>query len=115
MRTKQWMKIAALASAIGITGTACATDTSPMKATDATTSPPGQAPEASGVGGNNQTEGQNFDNWMNGYATAHDGRITRQEFMDQMSRRWDTLDAQRSDYMTPDQARRIYMPSEKGQ
>ena len=114
MRTQQRMKIAALASAIGITGTAFATDTSPMKATDATTSPPGQTPETAGVGGNNQTEGQNFDNWMNGYAAAHDGRITRQEFMDQMSRRWDTLDAQRSAYMTPDQARRIYMPGATG-
>ena len=67
------------------------------------------------MGGNNQTEGQNFDNWMNGDATAHDGRIARQEFVDQMSRRWGNLDAQRSGYMTPDQARRIYMPSEKGQ
>ena len=115
MRTQQWMKIAALASAIGITGTAFATDTSQMKATDATTSPLGQTPETAAVGGNDQTERQNFDNWMNTYATAHNGRITREEFMDQMGRRWDTLDAQRSGAMTPDQARRIYRSSEKAQ
>lgn len=115
MRTKQFMKIATLASAIGVTGTAFATDTSQMKATDAATSPPGQTPETARVGGNNPTESQNFDNWMNRYATTHNGRISREEFMDQMSRRWDTLDAQRSGYMTPDQARRIYMPGATGQ
>ena len=115
MRTKQWMKIAALASAMGITGTAFATDTGQMKATDATASPLGQTPETAGVGGNNQTEDQDFDDWMNKYAKAHNGRITREEFMDQMSRRWDTLDARRSGYMTPDQARRIYVPTENGQ
>ena len=110
MRTKQFMKIATLASAIGVTGTAFATGNSRLKATDAATSPLGEAPETAGVGGNNQTEGQNFDNWMNRYATAHNGQIAREEFMDQMGRRWDTLDAQRSGYMTPAQARRIYMP-----
>ena len=115
MRTKQFLKIATLASAIGVTGTAFASDTSQMKATDAATSPPGQTPETAGVGGNNQTKSPNLDNWMISYATTHNGRIAREEFMDQMSRRWDMLDAQRSGYMTPDQARRIYMPGATGQ
>ena len=113
MRTKQWMKIAALASAIGVTGTAFAAET--MKVNDAATSSLGQTPETAGVGGNDKTQRENFDGWMNKHATAHNGRITREEFMNQMSRRWDTLDAQRSGYMTPDQARRIYGSSEKGQ
>jgi len=114
MRTKQRMEIAALASAIGVTGTAFATETTHMKATDAATSPLGQTPETAGVGGNNKTEGENFDASMDKYASAHNGRITRKEFMNQLSRRWDTLDVQRRGYLTPDQARRIYMSSEKG-
>ena len=115
MRTKQFMKIATLASAIGVTGTAFATDTRQMKVANGATSPPDQTPNTAGVGGSDQMEGQNFDDWMNSYATSHNGRITREEFMDQMGRCWDTLDAQRSGYMTPDQARRVYMPAETGQ
>ncbi len=115
MRTRQWIQLAALASAVGVTGTTLAADISHMKTNDATTSPLGQTPETAGVGGNNRTADQSFDTWMNGYATAHNGRITREEFMGQMNQRWDTLDAQRRGYMTPDQARGIYMPSQKGQ
>jgi hypothetical protein len=109
------MKLAALASAIGVTGTAFATEATRMTAADAATSPLGETPETTGVRGNDKTQGENFDAWMNKHATAHDGRIAREEFMNQMSRRWDTLDAQRSGYMTPDQARRIYTSSERGQ
>lgn len=115
MRTRQWIQIAAVASTVGLTGVALAADNGHMKVNDATTSPLGQTPETAGVGGNDKTATQNLDTWMNGYATAHNGRITREEFMGQMSQRWDTLDAQRSGYLTPDQARGIYMPSQKGQ
>ena len=115
MRTKQWMQIAALASAIGVTGTTFAADTSHMKANDAATSPLGQTPETAGVGGNNKTEDQNFDGWMNRYATTHNGRVTREEFMGQMGHRWDMMDSERRGYMSPEQARGIYMPSQKGQ
>ena len=69
MRTKQWMKIAALASAIGVTGTAFAAET--MKVNDAATSSLGQTPETAGVGGNDKTQSENFDGWMNKHATAH--------------------------------------------
>lgn len=106
--------IAALASTIGVTGAAFAVD-GHTKVTGAATSPPGQTPQTAGVSGNNKTEDESFDGWMNKYATAHNGRITREEFMDQMSRRWDTLDAQRNGYMAPDQARRIYTPREERQ
>jgi len=40
-------------------------------------------------------ETQGFSTWMNDYSTAHQGRISRQAYMDEMSRRWDAADAQR--------------------
>ena len=115
MRTKQWMQIAALASAVGITGTTFAAGTTHMKTNDAATSPLGQTPESAGVGGSEKTEDQTFDGWMNRYATAHNGRITREEFMGQMGHRWDRMDVERRGYMSPEQARGIYVPSQKGQ
>ena len=115
MRTQQWMQIAALASAVGITGTTFATDTGRMRSNDAATSPLGQTPETSGVGSSERTEDQNFDGWMNRYATAHNGKITREEFMGQMGHRWDMMDPERRGYMSPEQARGIYMPNQKGQ
>jgi hypothetical protein len=45
---------------------------------------------------------------MNDYAVAHQGRITRDEFMNQMGDRWDRMDAQRRGYLSPDEARGIY-------
>jgi hypothetical protein len=115
MRTQQWMQIAALASAIGITGTTFAAGTAQMTTNDTATSPLGKTPETAGVGGSEKTEDQNFDGWMNRYATAHNGRITREEFMGQMGQRWDRMDAERRGYMSPEQARGIYTPSQKSQ
>ena len=80
-----------------------------LTAIDAATSPVGPDIGDCGARGNNGTQGDNLDAWLNKHATTHDGRIAREEFMNQMSRRWDMLDARRSGYMTPDQARRIYM------
>ena len=40
-------------------------------------------------------QSQGFNNWMNDYSTAHQGRISRQAYMDEMGRRWDAADAQR--------------------
>ena len=115
MRTKQWLQIAALASAVGITGTTFAGGTTHMKTNDAATSPLGQTAETAGVGGSEKTEDQTFDGWMNRYATAHNGRITREEFMGQMGHRWDRMDVERRGYMSPEQARGIYVPRQKGQ
>ncbi len=116
MQARKWMQIAAVASAVGFTGAAFGQVTNgPMNdrhmgmGTDATTSPLGKTPETAGVGGNDQsTRLPNMDTWMNDYATKHNGRITREEFMDQMGNRWDMRDAQRHGYMTPDEARGIY-------
>lgn len=101
MRAKQWMQITALAAAIGFAGTTYA-------ATDATTSPLGKTPEST-TGANNQSPRlPDLNAWTDQYGTAHNGRITREEFMDEMSQRWDTLDSQRRGYMTPDEVRGIY-------
>lgn len=137
MKTTQWLQLAALASAIGMTGTVAAADTGQMKSdgmatpsaahrmaanngmtnngmtnngmtNDGMTSPLGQTPETAGVGGNDKSPNQDLDLWMNDYATSHNGRITRQEFLDQMGNRWDRIDAQRQGYLTPDQARGVY-------
>ena len=70
---------------------------------------------ATALGANNRTgnfNSDNFDAWMSDYATAHNGRITRQEFLDQMGNRWDVIDVQRQGYLTPGEARGIYMPGE---
>jgi hypothetical protein len=101
MQTKQWMQLAAITAAIGFTSTTFA-------ANDAMTSPLGKVPQ-SAAGANDQSPRQSdFDTWMNDYSTSHNGRITRQEFMDQMGERWDTLDAQHRGYMTPNEARGVY-------
>lgn len=101
MRAKQWMQIAAVAAAVGFTGTTFA-------ATDTATSPLGKTPQST-TGANNQSPRlPDLDSWVDQYGTAHNGRITRQEFMDEMGQRWDTLDAQRRGYMTPEEARGIY-------
>jgi hypothetical protein len=110
MKSGTWVQIAAVALAIGITGTAVAADNSPMRAIDATTSPLGKTPETAGVGSNDQSPNQNFDVWMNKRASMNNNRITRAEFMAQMSDRWDMMDAQHHGYLTPDQTRGIYMP-----
>jgi hypothetical protein len=109
MRTKQRLNFAALASAIGVTGMVFTSEATRLTAIDAATSPVGPDIGDCGARGNNRTQGENLDAWLNKHATTHDGRIAREEFMNQMSRRWDMLDARRSGYMTPDQARRIYM------
>jgi hypothetical protein len=120
MKARQWMQVAAVASAVGFTGVAFGQVTnSPYNGhtgmgTDANTSPLGQTPESAGVGGNDQSMRlPNMDTWMNSYATSHNGRITREEFMDQMGHRWDMRDAQRRGYLTPDEARGIYAPDDQ--
>ena len=117
MRARQWTQIAVLASAIGMTapGIAIATDNKPMKSGDAATAPLGQTPATAGVGGNNRTMSFSpLNTWMDEHAASHQGRISREEFMSQMNQRWDTLDAQKRGYLTPDEARGIYSsPSEQ--
>ena len=72
------------------------------------TSPLGKTPDST-AGANDQSPRlPDLNTWVDQYGTAHNGRITRDEFMDQMGQRWDTLDAEHRGYMTPDEARGIY-------
>jgi hypothetical protein len=117
MRARHWMQVAALASAIGVSGTALAADASQtvqqMQQNPAAT---GGAPHAGGAGnratgGSERMDNSNpagFDTWMSGHAASHNGRITREEYLRQMGQRWDAIDAQKHGYLTPDQARGIY-------
>jgi hypothetical protein len=58
-------------------------------------------------GGGNTASSMTFQNWLN----AHSGkRITRQEYMDEVSRRWDTADASRQGLTTDEIARMYWHP-----
>ncbi len=116
------------ASAVGLIGTAVAADDDPVNvndnaapnaaasdatgsgsmATDSITPPVGHSPKTAAGSGLDRMSTQNLDKWMNEQASMHNGRITREEFMAQMSNRWDTLDIQRQGYLTPDQVRSVY-------
>ena len=121
MKTNQMIKIAALAAAMGLAGNAAAADMSGMKNSNSTgVTSPAAAPSANttklgtlagSAGANDKTSSfppESFDYWMNERAGQHEGRISRQEFLDQMGSRWDQNDQGRTGYMTPDQARGIY-------
>lgn len=117
MNAKKWMQVAAMTSAFGFASAALAADNGQMgmdrngsmgMGHDTTTSPLGKTPETAGTGGNDQSMPLPMDTWMNDYAATHHGRITREEFMNEMARRWDMHDAQRRGYMTPDEASQIY-------
>jgi len=117
MRTLQLMQIAAMASGLGLVGSAIAADadditrqiqdngTRHMQDNDAHNG------RMDSVGRSDRTDNTNradFDAWMHDYSGKHNGRITRQEYLDQMGERWDRLDAEHRGYLTPEQARGIY-------
>jgi hypothetical protein len=70
----------------------------------------GSGSSATSISGSDRlgsTNSDNFNTWMSDYASQHNGRITRQEFLAQMGNRWDQLDAQHQGYLTPDQVEEI--------
>ena len=72
----------------------------------------GAGSAATSIGGGDRlatTNSENFDQWMSDYAAQHNGRITRQQFMDEMGNRWDVVDAQRNGYLTPGEVREIFI------
>jgi hypothetical protein len=118
MKTRQWMKVAALVSAIGFAGGAAAADASHTVGQLQNNQNVDATPQGATVGGHAAVGGsQRMDNanpsaapldtWMNDYATAHNGRITRDEFMSEMGNRWDALDAQRQG-LTAEQAQGLF-------
>jgi hypothetical protein len=67
----------------------------PMNRTGATTSP------------DPATRSPSVDNWASDYARAHQGRVSRQAYMDEMGRRWDAYDRS-GQGLTPDQFSQLY-------
>jgi hypothetical protein len=64
----------------------------------------GSGSSATSISGSDRlgsTNSANFDQWASDYASQHNGRITRQEFLNQMANRWDRLDMQHRGYLTP--------------
>jgi hypothetical protein len=50
---------------------------------------------------------ESWNGWMSGYAAKHQGRISREAYMDEMGRRWDYAD-RNSQGLTPAEVSRIY-------
>jgi hypothetical protein len=70
----------------------------------------GSGSSATSIGGTDRlgsTNSENFDQWASDYAAQHNGRITRQEFLDQMGNRWDVLDNQHRGYLTPQEMQEL--------
>lgn len=132
MKPRQWMRIAAVASAVGLAGTAMANDMDTSSAQNALgdesaastlpASPPvngnaaadlNHSPSAVANGtATNDNEAADLDRSAatagsadapsgRNATTAQGDRVTRQEFLDEMGRRFDALDTQHQGSLTP--------------
>ena len=130
MRTRHWMQVAAVISTVGLAGTALAdggvrtTTGSGVKVVQDGSgneqlgaSLADTQPGARSIGDDRMesTNSDNFDRDMSDYAAQHNGRITRQEFLDRMGSRFDRLDADHRGYLTPEETHRmfVYTPGER--
>lgn len=129
MRTTHWMQIAAVVATAGVAGTALA------DGVDRTTAGSGVSAKQGGMANEQlgaslpgargaqsmgddrmeSTNSDNFDRDMSDYAAQHNGRITRQEFLDRMGSRFDRFDAEHRGYLTPEETHRmfVYAPGER--
>jgi len=83
------------------------TSPKPNSAVDANA--PGARSSATGSQGRfADSNSSNFNSWMSDYASQHNGRISRDEFMAQMGRRWDQRDTQHSG-LTPVEVEEIFV------
>jgi len=114
MRARHWMQIAAVASALGLTGAAMGADAGhTVGQTQNNPNPAVETPQGStvtapqSVGGSERMDNTNpaapLDAWMRDYAATHNGRITREEYLNQMEQRWNAADAQHRGYLTQDE------------
>ena len=62
-----------------------------------------------GQGGSNATTGT-FQTWLNTYGAKNNGRISRQAYMDESGRRWDSMDKTKKG-LTMDEINRTYYSS----
>ena len=60
------------------------------------------ANDTTGVGGSGS-----FSGWLSEYQTKHEGRISRQAYMDEVARRWDMADRDKKG-LTSDQINQTY-------
>ena len=60
------------------------------------------AHDTTGVGGSGS-----FSGWLSDYQTKHEGRVSRQAYMDEVGRRWDMADKDRKG-LTADQINHTY-------
>jgi len=105
MNATQWMKIITAAAALAVApAAAVAQSTSLPSSTYHAPAPRPAADHGYGTGtvsGNvsgNPVAGvpitqDDLDAWSRDYSTRNHGRITRQAYMDELGRRWDTLDS----------------------
>ena len=75
----------------------------------ATSTPPTGMNNAAAPDNNMKASAQNnsFSGWMTEYSKSHDGRISRQAYMDEAGKRWDTTD-KNSQGLTSDQINGMY-------
>ena len=64
----------------------------------------------SGGGGGKTASTDTFQSWLNVRAGANKGRVSRQMYMDEASRRWDLMDKEKSG-LTTDQIYGMYGPA----
>ena len=60
------------------------------------------ASESTGVGGSGS-----FSGWLSDYQTKHEGRVSRQAYMDEVGKRWDLADKEKKG-LTHDQINQAY-------
>jgi hypothetical protein len=58
--------------------------------------------DSNGVGGSGS-----FSGWLSDYQTKHEGRVSRQAYMDEVGRRWDAADKDKRG-LTSDQINQAY-------
>jgi hypothetical protein len=70
----------------------------------------GSGSEATSISGSDRlgsTNSDNFNTWASDYASQHNGRITRQDFLTEMGNRWDEADARHQGYLSPDEVQQL--------
>ena len=51
-----------------------------------------------------------FQEWLNDHSAKNSGRVSRQAYMDEMGRRWDTMDKSKQG-LSAAEIRGVYMPA----
>ena len=97
MNANQWMKTITIAAALAVAPAAVAAGTA------VPTRPAADHGHGATVGGSvggtpyavAPAAQDDLDLWMQDYSLRNDGRISRDAYLDEMSRRWDAMDANR--------------------